>query len=351
MPPSFRVSARVLRALSGFLAAAILTGWAAGPAQAGVAGDHHSPAVVMTATSALAAQYVLAANATAGTLTTYIAARDAAADSVAFEMGLDPAAVRDAWSRADMPHQTAVLAALTELGKPYRYATSDPDRGFDCSGLTAYAWALSRRQHPPPEFGTDPYGRSPRQGNGHSRRHRPVPRPRHALSRRRRRDRPRREPTRRRRARFRRAPRALRQPDPLSSCRSASDHRRSISAIRVVQRLHHAPHPRFGEARFGTTRPALTRVQRVPIADRAPLRRTRWRDWCVHLRHPLPSALPKESHHVNFDPPPAVAAVLQPSGTNLLGVASNCEQARRAPNPRDRGDCTAGTVRRGRASG
>ena len=56
-------------------------------------------------------------------------------------MGLDSAAVRDAWSRADMPHQTAVLAALTELGKPYRYASSDPFRGFDCSGLTAYAWA------------------------------------------------------------------------------------------------------------------------------------------------------------------------------------------------------------------
>ena len=141
MPPSFRVSARVLRALTGFLAAAILTGWAAGPAQAGVAGDHHSPTVVTSAASALTAQDALVANATAGTLTTYIAARDAAADSVAFEMGLDSAAVRDAWSRADMPHQTAVLAALTELGKPYRYATSDPDRGFDCSGLTAYAWA------------------------------------------------------------------------------------------------------------------------------------------------------------------------------------------------------------------
>ena len=141
MPPSCRVSARVLRALSGFLAAATLIGWAAGPAQAGVAGDHHSPAVVMGAASALAAQDALVANATAGTLTTYIAARDAAADSVAVEMGLDAAAVRDAWSRADMPHQTAVLAALTELGKPYRYATSDPDRGFDCSGLTAYAWA------------------------------------------------------------------------------------------------------------------------------------------------------------------------------------------------------------------
>ena len=89
-------TARVLRALTGFLAAAILTGWVAGPAQAGVVGDHHSPAVVTTATSALAAQYALAANATAGTLTTYIAARDAAADTVAFEMGLDSAAVRNA---------------------------------------------------------------------------------------------------------------------------------------------------------------------------------------------------------------------------------------------------------------
>jgi cell wall-associated NlpC family hydrolase len=131
----------MLRALTGLLAAATLIGWAGGPAEAGVAGDHHSPAVVATAASALAAQDALAANATAGTLTTYIAARDAAADSVAIEMGLDSAAVRDAWARADMPHQTAVLAALTELGKPYRYATSDPARGFDCSGLTAYAWA------------------------------------------------------------------------------------------------------------------------------------------------------------------------------------------------------------------
>jgi cell wall-associated NlpC family hydrolase len=56
-------------------------------------------------------------------------------------MALDPMVVRDAWARADMPHQKAVMAALAELGKPYRYATSDPAVGFDCSGLTAYAWA------------------------------------------------------------------------------------------------------------------------------------------------------------------------------------------------------------------
>lgn len=35
----------------------------------------------------------------------------------------------------------AVQAALAQQGVPYRYATSIPGEGFDCSGLTAYAWA------------------------------------------------------------------------------------------------------------------------------------------------------------------------------------------------------------------
>ena len=35
----------------------------------------------------------------------------------------------------------AVQAALAQQGTPYRYATSSPGVGFDCSGLTAYAWA------------------------------------------------------------------------------------------------------------------------------------------------------------------------------------------------------------------
>lgn len=35
----------------------------------------------------------------------------------------------------------AVNAALGQQGVPYRYATSKPGVSFDCSGLTAYAWA------------------------------------------------------------------------------------------------------------------------------------------------------------------------------------------------------------------
>ncbi len=37
----------------------------------------------------------------------------------------------------------AVQAALAQQGVPYRYATSIPGVGFDCSGLTAYAWGES----------------------------------------------------------------------------------------------------------------------------------------------------------------------------------------------------------------
>ncbi len=47
----------------------------------------------------------------------------------------------DAWQTADLPHQRAVLAAMTQIGVPYRSHTSVEDEGFDCSGLTSFAWA------------------------------------------------------------------------------------------------------------------------------------------------------------------------------------------------------------------
>ena len=45
-----------------------------------------------------------------------------------------------AWRNADAPHQVALMAAFAELGTPYRRNTSSPGVGFDCSGLTTYAW-------------------------------------------------------------------------------------------------------------------------------------------------------------------------------------------------------------------
>ncbi len=37
----------------------------------------------------------------------------------------------------------AVNAASSQMGVPYRFATSSPGVGFDCSGLTAYAWGVA----------------------------------------------------------------------------------------------------------------------------------------------------------------------------------------------------------------
>jgi len=141
--PRRRTRRRLLAAVAGAVGA--LT-WAAGSADAGpkwarIAGDHHSPSVVAASTAALSAYDGFAAAGTPGAFVSYMQARDTAADTVAVEMRLDPAVVRAAWAKADMAHQEATLAALTQLGVPYRALRSDPGSGFDCSGLTSWAWA------------------------------------------------------------------------------------------------------------------------------------------------------------------------------------------------------------------
>ena len=47
-----------------------------------------------------------------------------------------PVSIPAASSRAG----TAVNAALSQLGTPYRFAASEPGVAFDCSGLTSWAW-------------------------------------------------------------------------------------------------------------------------------------------------------------------------------------------------------------------
>jgi cell wall-associated NlpC family hydrolase len=105
-----------------------------------IAGDSHSTAVAMRAAETLASYDAYTAAGGTTRLIRYIADRNATADAVAAEFGIAAAAVRQAWSRADHRHQAAVLAALTQLGVEYRSNTSEPGVGFDCSGLTAYAW-------------------------------------------------------------------------------------------------------------------------------------------------------------------------------------------------------------------
>lgn len=67
-------------------------------------------------------------------------ARDQIAAVIAGRLMIDPAVMQAAWQHADREHQLAILAAMTQLGVPYRRNTSKAGEGFDCSGLTTYAW-------------------------------------------------------------------------------------------------------------------------------------------------------------------------------------------------------------------
>jgi cell wall-associated NlpC family hydrolase len=59
----------------------------------------------------------------------------------ATEIGYSADKMADAWASTPVEHQRAVLAAMTQVGVPYRRNTSSEGVGFDCSGLTTYAWA------------------------------------------------------------------------------------------------------------------------------------------------------------------------------------------------------------------
>jgi cell wall-associated NlpC family hydrolase len=102
--------------------------------------DRQSPAVVKEAREAIRQyrQYVLLRTPTS--LQLYNQARREAARATAIALRLDPRKMRRRWAAAGHRHQIAVLAAISQLGVEYRRNSSDPDVGFDCSGLTSWAW-------------------------------------------------------------------------------------------------------------------------------------------------------------------------------------------------------------------
>jgi cell wall-associated NlpC family hydrolase len=114
---------------------------ASGTALAEVPGDHHSPRVAGYAAVALEVLHEYEATDSPIAGMQYRAALQATAAATADEMGTSAVAMARAWSSVDVEHQTAVLAALSQLGVAYHSDSSQPGVGFDCSGLTTFAWA------------------------------------------------------------------------------------------------------------------------------------------------------------------------------------------------------------------
>jgi cell wall-associated NlpC family hydrolase len=67
--------------------------------------------------------------------------RTQAAQYAAIELGYPQDEMVEAWASTPIGHQVAVLAAMTQIGVPYRTNTSEENVGFDCSGLTTFAWS------------------------------------------------------------------------------------------------------------------------------------------------------------------------------------------------------------------
>jgi cell wall-associated NlpC family hydrolase len=72
--------------------------------------------------------------------TAFVRLRRATVELVADRLSLDPNELEAAWADSDIDHQTALLAALTQVGVPYKRFAMKPGVGFDCSGLTSFAW-------------------------------------------------------------------------------------------------------------------------------------------------------------------------------------------------------------------
>lgn len=78
----------------------------------------------------------------------FVDARDDTAEHVALGSGFIPADLQAAWAAGDLHGQRAALAALSQLGVPYKRFTAEAGVSFDCSGLTGFAWELAGLELP-----------------------------------------------------------------------------------------------------------------------------------------------------------------------------------------------------------
>jgi cell wall-associated NlpC family hydrolase len=125
-----------------FILAASILGGVAVATEAGSAGAAQVPTIAIAATTDTIATSAAAALATMGT-PAYAVRFENTSYAVAASLEVDAGLMHQAWLLADEPHQIALLSALTQVGVPYHRNASAAGVGFDCSGLTAFAWSFT----------------------------------------------------------------------------------------------------------------------------------------------------------------------------------------------------------------
>jgi peptidoglycan DL-endopeptidase CwlO len=65
------------------------------------------------------------------------------AQAVADASGADVVALERTWVESGIPREVVVYTALSQVGVMYRAGGEAPEKGFDCSGLTKYAWSAA----------------------------------------------------------------------------------------------------------------------------------------------------------------------------------------------------------------
>jgi cell wall-associated NlpC family hydrolase len=73
--------------------------------------------------------------------TAYVHARLETAEATATQLGLSGAELAAEWGAVDVPKQHVLMAAMSQIGVPYRSRMSKQNRGFDCSGLVLFAYS------------------------------------------------------------------------------------------------------------------------------------------------------------------------------------------------------------------
>lgn len=135
--------------LAGAIAAGSLLAFGAGSASAQVPEletNALAPQITSSADRAIVAYDQYSETGDLADYLSYAELRASTARLAARQLGYNEFAMIDAWRSTPLEHQRAVIAAMSQVGVPYRNNSSVEDKGFDCSGLTSYAWRNAGHQ-------------------------------------------------------------------------------------------------------------------------------------------------------------------------------------------------------------